>query len=347
MKRGSKPEYPLSFPEVLHNFTQSVLRDQPSDDDLLQYCADYFAKLVESHAQADFFHYFIQDILSGAFCIKSVRHHDCEDVYKIAECGDAGRFFILCDGHNGKQVAEFVAEEFFNKVFASEEWVKGDILKAFEVACDRIEDYMVREDGAKPPEGGREPDRQKRRTVKALERGSCAVFAVVRDGVLYVGNVGDSRCVRVVRNRKSGKVSGVAMNTDHKATNKDEQKRLEQDGIKVSGGRVLSILAVSRSFGDLIMKECRGKGVTCIPEVRAHKLSKPEDEDEDIALVLATDGLWDVMSNDEAADMAAQQLESSHGSCTAAARAIVEEAKKRESADDITALVVSLRRFSS
>jgi serine/threonine protein phosphatase PrpC len=53
---------------------------------------------------------------------------------------------------------------------------------------------------------------------------------------------------------------------------------------------VEGVLAVSRAIGDLNLKPY----VTCDPEITTHSLS-PEDQ----YLILASDGLWDVMSNEE------------------------------------------------
>lgn len=92
-------------------------------------------------------------------------------------------------------------------------------------------------------------------------------------------------------------------------------------------------LAMSRAFGDL---PCRRIGVTVEPEVTVHPLRS-----EDQLLVAATDGIWDVLSNDEVVDLAGNA-----SGAAAAARALVDIAEARwletegGYIDDITAVVV-------
>jgi serine/threonine protein phosphatase PrpC len=57
--------------------------------------------------------------------------------------------------------------------------------------------------------------------------------------------------------------------------------------------RVEGVLAVSRAIGDCSLKPY----VTCDPEIVTHELRGEED----LYLVIASDGLWDVMSNEEVA----------------------------------------------
>lgn len=92
-------------------------------------------------------------------------------------------------------------------------------------------------------------------------------------------------------------------------------------------------LAMSRAFGDL---PCRRIGVTVEPEVSVHPL-RADDE----VLVAATDGVWDVLSNEEVVALAGGA-----SGAQAAARMLVEVAEARwletegGYIDDITAVVV-------
>jgi len=90
---------------------------------------------------------------------------------------------------------------------------------------------------------------------------------------------------------------------------------------------------MSRAFGDL---PCRRIGVTVEPEVTVHPL-RADDE----VLVAATDGVWDVLSNEEVVALAGGA-----SGAQAAARMLVEVAEARwletegGYIDDITAVVV-------
>jgi serine/threonine protein phosphatase PrpC len=125
--------------------------------------------------------------------------------------------------------------------------------------------------------------------------------------LLVVGNVGDSRAVLCCKGTTenwqgmtSGEVPGepVPLSIDHTPALPDERARIES----VTGGfvehhgvlRVQGRLAVSRSIGDLPLK----RYLSAEPDVVVRELTS-----EDIFVVLGSDGLWDVMSNEEAVQL--------------------------------------------
>ncbi|GMF19618.1 unnamed protein product [Phytophthora fragariaefolia] len=177
----------------------------------------------------------------------------------------------------------------------------------------------------------------------ATDDGSTLLVAIVRDGLLHVGNVGDSRAVVVTRNGDA-----IAMSFDQKPNRKDERERLEANGAFVTGKpdfmykvwplkkmldvpRVNGQLAVSRSIGDVSLKSY----ISCEPEVQTRKISK-----NDRFLILATDGLWDVVTNKTAAQLAARFKDPQ-----AAADALVELALEKRTTDNVTVMVVKLEAY--
>lgn len=91
---------------------------------------------------------------------------------------------------------------------------------------------------------------------------------------------------------------------------------------------------MSRAFGDL---PCKRIGVTAEPEFLVTPLTAA-----DRVLVAASDGVWDVMTNAEAVELAGAA-----SSASAAARSLVEVAEARwedldagDYCDDLTAVVV-------
>uniref|UniRef100_A0A0D3GB26 protein-serine/threonine phosphatase n=1 Tax=Oryza barthii TaxID=65489 RepID=A0A0D3GB26_9ORYZ len=131
----------------------------------------------------------------------------------------------------------------------------------------------------------------------------------------------------------------------------DELERVEAAGGRVinwNGYRVLGVLATSRSIGDYYLKPF----VSAEPEVRV-----VERTDKDEFLILASDGLWDVVSNEVACKIARNCLngraasmfpESVSGSSAADAAALLAElAVSRGSRDNISVVVVELRRLKS
>ncbi|XP_009589075.1 protein phosphatase 2C 37-like [Nicotiana tomentosiformis] len=184
--------------------------------------------------------------------------------------------------------------------------------------------------------------------------GSTAVVAVVTPNEIVVSNCGDSRAV-LCRN-------GVAipLSTDHKPDRPDELNRIEEAGGRViywDGARVLGVLAMSRAIGDNYLKPY----VTSEPEVTV-----TERTVDDECLILASDGLWDVVSNETACGVARMCLRSGRppsppGSpfndvtptvsgenfdqgCTDASILLTRLALARHSSDNVSVVVVDLKR---
>ncbi|KAH9298884.1 hypothetical protein KI387_030566, partial [Taxus chinensis] len=120
----------------------------------------------------------------------------------------------------------------------------------------------------------------------ALENvGSMAVIADVSPSQLVIANCEDSRVVL----SRGGKA--IPLSNDHKPEREDEMGRIE-----VAGGR---FLAMSRALGDRFLKwyVISEPEVTCVDRT-----------DEDECLILASDGLWDVLSNVSACEVARKCL---------------------------------------
>lgn len=96
--------------------------------------------------------------------------------------------------------------------------------------------------------------------------------------------------------------------------------------------RVDAQLAMSRAFGDGAIKE----HISSDPDVCIEDVGEGAD-----LVVLASDGIWKVMSNQDAVDEAGR--EDAGGDAREAAVRLVDEAVRRGSKDDISCIVVRLR----
>lgn len=124
------------------------------------------------------------------------------------------------------------------------------------------------------------------------------------------------------------------LSRDHKPNRADEKIRIESSGGSVVWAgtwRVGGVLAVSRSFGNRMMKEF----IIPHPEIREDILEPGPGT----WVVLATDGMWDVMGNEEALKMARKV-----GTPEAAARKLAAEAYVRGSEDNISVVVLKVAR---
>lgn len=165
--------------------------------------------------------------------------------------------------------------------------------------------------------------------------GTTAILALVQDGVITVANVGDSRGVLCDHSGKA-----IPVSFDHKPHLVQERKRIREAGGFVSFNgvwRVAGILATSRAFGDYPLKD--KNLVIANPDILTFNIDdlKPE------FMILASDGLWDVFSNQEAVDYIRDRLHEPHFG----AKSLVLQAYYKGSLDNISVLVVSFKENSS
>lgn len=196
--------------------------------------------------------------------------------------------------------------------------------------------------------------------------GATCVLASLFGGRLSVSNCGDSRAVLGRRN-PNGSISAHALTSDHKPEKSEERKRILGCGghlgcrqvlVNQPGRGPVSMpvgpcrvwyqhrgetlgLAMSRSLGDSIVHK---SGVSAEPEILEHQV-----DDFDEFMIIATDGVWDVMDNNQAVQMVSNYItKASNWSSLEASTAIAKFARSRweklsPMADDITCIVVKLR----
>lgn len=123
--------------------------------------------------------------------------------------------------------------------------------------------------------------------------GSTAAAVMISQHYIYFINCGDSRTLLC----KNGQV--VFYTEDHKPFNPREKERIQNAGGSVMLQRVNGSLAVSRALGDFDFKEVDWRPQTeqlVSPEPEVYELKRsPEDE----FLILACDGVWDAIGNEE------------------------------------------------
>lgn len=126
------------------------------------------------------------------------------------------------------------------------------------------------------------------------------------------------------------------MSQDHRLDDPREAERIEKAGGFLFKGRVLGVLAVTRSLGDHCMKDF----VVACPYYNETKIDETEKNNNNFptVLILACDGLWDVIEDQEAVDLAL----SFGGEKADAAQYLVEEALGRGSSDNVSVIVVWL-----
>ena len=163
------------------------------------------------------------------------------------------------------------------------------------------------------------------RLIDADNCGSTACVAVVRQEmgqrVVYVANVGDTRAVM----SKNG--LSERMSYDHKGLDQAEVDRVRQGGGIILDGRVGGSLAITRAFGDHSLKK---DGVIAKPFIKKHVLRSS-----DKYLVIASDGVWDVLEDQDAINYCKDEFNSKE-----IAQAIVKAALDKGSKDNTSCMIV-------
>jgi serine/threonine protein phosphatase PrpC len=170
--------------------------------------------------------------------------------------------------------------------------------------------------------------------------------------VLTIGNVGDSRAVLSCSGR------AIDLSIDHKCSRPDEKKRIEDAGGQVIRDRLHGVLAVSRAFGDAEHKMLQGQKMwgrtfkanplSAEPEVITRTLMRTSKTNNttsrssavvDEFIVLACDGVWDVMTSQQAINFVRRRL-FVHRDVRRAASELVDKALRLSSIDNVSVVVI-------
>ncbi|KMZ70772.1 putative protein phosphatase 2C 30 [Zostera marina] len=224
-------------------------------------------------------------------------------------------FFDVFDGHGGAEAAEFCAknllENVVDEVSRISEGEEDGMKEAVRSGYLRTDSDLMRE---------------------KISGGSCSVTALIRNNDLTVSNAGDCRAVM--------SRGGVAepLTSDHRPSREDEKERIQHNGGYVDCHRgiwrIEGTLAVTRGIGDSNLK----KWVVAEPETVILRI-KPECE----FLILASDGLWDKVSNQEAVDMVRPMCMDS--SLLSACKNLADLSISRGSLDDVSVMIIHFRNF--
>jgi serine/threonine protein phosphatase PrpC len=265
------------------------------------------------------------------------------------------------DGHGGSGAAKYAKENFLQVLIKSEEWnaylkahqdgevlQQGDLLGialkvAFRILDDELRAFQAStfisvgmSDTSEMPNifgcAAEMPDTS----------GCTATVAVITPSLIVCANAGDSRCALA-----SGS-EAIAMSNDHKPYNEVERQRINAaGGFVCEHGRICGNLAVSRGFGDFEYKrrgdlDASQQMVTCEPEITIHVRKELEDG----MLIVACDGLWDVVDNQEALTWASIFASVGEGNPLVIAKSLTDMAidgefnGRSKSSDNVSVLVV-------
>ncbi|KAK4228373.1 hypothetical protein QBC38DRAFT_475109 [Podospora fimiseda] len=162
--------------------------------------------------------------------------------------------------------------------------------------------------------------------------GSCALLSFYdsRTKLLRVACTGDSRAV-LGRRSPSGKWTATPLSVDQTGSNPDEAERLRKlhpnEPYVVKNGRILGSLEPARAFGDASYKWTRevseklrrqffARSVSPILKTPPYVTAEPVitttkiDPEKGDFVVMATDGLWEMLTNEEVIGLVGKWIES-------------------------------------
>ena len=213
----------------------------------------------------------------------------------------------LFDGHGGHEVSKFLQENI------AKFW-KEILPLNYSNYENKIKNIFLSTD-------------QKLKENNFYQTGStaCMVYITSENSkkILYCANVGDTRCVLIKNNKK------IRLTYDDRAGDPKEHDRIVSEGGVVFNGRVYGQLMLSRAFGDW---ELKTYGVSCEPHVVRYEI-----ESDDQFLVVATDGVWDVLEDEDVFQMSKRE-NNAKDFCDN----IMKETMDRGSMDNVSCFVIGL-----
>ncbi|XP_069829406.1 protein phosphatase 1G [Dendropsophus ebraccatus] len=202
---------------------------------------------------------------------------------------DKSKFFEDSEESEAEDEEDDDSEECSGEEYSSEEAEEDDSEDVEEEEDDNDEEEML------PGMDGKEEP--------GSDSGTTAVVALIRGKQLIVANAGDSRCVV----SEGGKA--VDMSYDHKPEDELELARIKNAGGKVTmDGRVNGGLNLSRAIGDHFYKRNKNlppeeQMISALPDIKVLTLNEEHD-----FMVIACDGIWNVMSSQEVVDFIRERI---------------------------------------
>lgn len=227
------------------------------------------------------------------------RRKENEDTHFI----EKNKVWSIHDGHGGKFISYYLKKKLGPKLLRTK-MVNTEIKKLYVKLHDDIKmNYLE----------------------KAKEQGSTALSIVLYNkNKLKIMNLGDCRAVLCRDNL------AIPLTKDHKPYWDDEHKRILDLGGKVKRERGddwrVGNLSVSRAFGDLDLE----KYISHIPDIFGHTITS-----KDQFIIMACDGLWDVIENQDAVHFVNNNLKN-----TNIAKSLAEHAIRKGSTDNVSVIIL-------
>jgi serine/threonine protein phosphatase PrpC/serine/threonine protein kinase len=289
----------------------------------------------------------------SGYCDIQGRRRTIEDFHAVQLHPDH-HFYGVFDGHTGNFAAKYAASVFygmlqsrFANISAESKYVaawKDDVATKMNGIFEEIHENFLEAVSFAP--------------VGVMDQsGTTATIIYMNDHVVLIASIGDSRAILSSRDHETGELTFRQLTDNHVAANDVERDLVVQRGGYVSKtpsgvDRVNGQLVITRSIGDSDISKYLSREPSVVAMTRAEVVSEMCGL-ERCFMVLASDGLWDVMSNQEVVDMVDEVLTvyedrkdgpswEEGGAFQEAAERLTQEAYMRGSTDNIGVCVVAM-----
>ena len=225
-------------------------------------------------------------------------------------------YFAIFDGHGGKEVSQYLSQNFHHILSSQLKLIKSininDIILALKLSFLFADMQIIKDSSFNNKVGS-----------------TGTVVLLVDFGIslstkyIICANVGDSKGY-ILSNKKL-----IAITKSHNCYNDDEVLRIKKSGGIVFNNRVYGILMLTRGFGDREMKK---HGVIAKPDIICKKISE-----NDIFIIIASDGVWDTVDENDIITMGDFNLSSGELS-----KRIVKLANEKGTMDNVSCIVIKL-----
>ena len=242
-----------------------------------------------------------------------------EDRHVAAKVSNSSHVAAVFDGHSGDDVSQYCSTSYAQHLSDALSLYREDDVLAIKDSLDKI-------------------DASAKLLLQKTSAGTTACVVMIHPTSIVTANVGDSRAI--LFSREDGGVT-FDLSRDHKPSDPAEHDRILRSGGFVTQPhqtdgvhRVMGRLSLSRALGDWELRPW----VSPASDVTVH-----ERKLEDTFVVIATDGIWDVMSSDEVGRKINGSLMEGLKPQDALQR-ILEESRRRGSGDNVTIVLVDVGR---
>mmetsp|Transcript_22404 Transcript_22404/g.47854 ORF Transcript_22404/g.47854 Transcript_22404/m.47854 type:complete len:286 (+) Transcript_22404:91-948(+) len=263
------------------------------------------------------------------------RRPEMEDGFVFVDCFGGKQnsaYFAIYDGHGGRQCVDYITENLHENLLMELQKSPNGVIEALVEAFSSTDRNML---------------------ASGINQSGCTACCCLlqeenHSRCIYTAHLGDARAVIC----RGGLAVRLTSMSDHKATDRAEGERVIQAGGTIYNERVNGMLAIARAFGDHQMKApaLPKDVVSNVPDITSTELT-----DQDIFVIVACDGIWDVMDDQEAVnlvldgirdlvsllpDLGQDHLSYRKSMGEVLARMLVEEALARGTSDNVSCLMI-------